>query len=144
MITIPGPGTPERQRLIDEHERCIRSMKGVAGCAILRCGSPGDTTSLSGGITEDPLLRAVLQRMRGQPTRGKLVAVCTKVDAEWRIARLSGVPGVPPRFVDECVFTDEQEVQHAIFLRRLDEMAAEDGMPEHFDEGWKRGRHNWL
>jgi hypothetical protein len=42
------------------------------------------------------------------------------------------------------VFNDEQEVQHAIFLMRLEEMAETDGMPEHFHEGWKRRDDNWT
>ncbi|HEX2525228.1 MAG TPA: hypothetical protein VHL31_02865 [Geminicoccus sp.] len=144
MIPIPKPGTPERQRLIDEHRRCIDSMKGVAGCAVLECAMPGDTTAVSGGISDDPLLRQVLFRMRAQPPKGKLVVICTKVDQEWRIGRLSGVRGIPPAFVDDRVFNDENEIQHAIFLMRLDEMAETDGMPEHFNEGWKRGAYNWT
>jgi len=144
MISIPKKGTPEYDRLVKEHEACIKSMKGVAGCSILRCGTPGDTTDISGGIHEDFLLNRVLLRMRAQPAKGKLVVVCTKVEKEWRIARLSGVRGVPPEFVDGRVFDDEQEVQHAIFLMRLDEMAESDGYPEHFHEGWKRRDDNWT
>ncbi len=144
MISIPRKGTPEYDRLVKEHEACIKSMKGVAGCSILRCGTPGDTTDISGGIHEDFLLNRVLLRMRAQPAKGKLVVVCTKVEKEWRIARLAGIRGVPPEFVDNRVFNDEQEVQHAIFLMRLDEMAESDGYPEHFHEGWKRRDDNWT
>lgn len=144
MISIPKKGTPEYDRLVKEHEACIKSMKGVAGCSILRCGTPGDTTEISGGIHEDFLLNRVLLRMRAQPAKNKLVVICTKVEKEWRIGRLSGIRGVPPVFVDDRVFSDEQEVQHAIFLMRLDEMAETDGMPEHFNEGWKRRADNWT
>ena len=144
MIPIPKPGTPERQRLIDEHQRCISSMKGVAGCAVMRCATPRDTTEVSGGIIDDPLLRQVLFRMRAQPPRGKLVVICTKVDREWRIGRLSGMRGIGPSFVNERIYDDENEIQHDIFLMRLDELAETDGMPEHFDEGWKRGAYNWT
>ncbi|MBK8018814.1 MAG: N,N-dimethylformamidase, small subunit [Betaproteobacteria bacterium] len=144
MISIPKKGTPEYDRLVKEHEECIRSMKGVAGCSILKCATPGDTTDISGGIHEDFLLNRVLLRMRAQPAKNKLVVICTKVEKEWRIGRLAGVRGVPPEFVDNRVFDDEQEVQHAIFLMRLDEMAEHDGMPEHFNEGWKRRDDNWT
>jgi len=144
MISIPKKGTPEYDRLVKEHEACIKSMKGVAGCSILRCGTPGDTTDISGGIHEDFLLNRVLLRMRAQPAKNKLVVVCTKVEKEWRIARLAGIRGVPPEFVDARVFDDEQEVQHAIFLMRLDEMAESDGYPDHFHEGWKRRDDNWT
>jgi hypothetical protein len=144
MIRIPRKGTPEYERIVKEHEACIKSMKGVAGCSILRCKTPGDTTEISGGIHEDFLLNRVLLRMRAQPAKKKLVVICTKVEKEWRIGRLSGIRGVPPVFVDDRVFNDEQEVQHAIFLMRLEEMAETDGMPEHFHEGWKRRDDNWT
>lgn len=144
MIPIPKKGTPEYDRLVKEHEACIQSMKGVAGCSILRCATPGDTTDISGGIHEDLLLNRVLLRMRAQPAKNKLVVICTKVEKEWRIGRLSGIRGVPPTYVDDRVFTDEQEIQHAIFLMRLDELAETDGMPEHFHEGWKRRDDNWT
>ncbi len=144
MISIPRKGTPEYDRLVKEHKACIDSMKGVAGCSILRCATPGDTTEISGGIHEDFLLNRVLLRMRALPAKGKLVVICTKVEKEWRIGRLSGIRGVPPVFVDDRTFSDEQEVQHEIFLMRLEEMAESDGMPEHFHEGWKRRADNWT
>lgn len=144
MISIPKKGTPEYDRIVKEHKACIESMKGVAGCSILLCATPGDTTDISGGIHEDFLLNRVLLRMRAQPAKGKLVVVCTKVEKEWRIARLAGIRGVPPKFVTEKVYDNEQEVQHDIFLMRLDEMAETDGMPEHFNEGWKRRDDHWT
>ena len=144
MISIPRKGTPEYDRLVREHEACMKSMKGVAGCSVLMCETPGDTTEISGGIHEDLLLNRVLLRMRTLPAKNKLVVICTKLEKEWRIGRLSGIRGVPPVFVDDRTFDDEQMVQHAIFLMRLDEMAETDGMPEHFHEGWKRRNDNWT
>lgn len=144
MIRIPRKGTPEYDRLVAEHEACMKSMKGVAGCSVLMCETPGDTTVVTGGIHEDLLLNRVLLRMRTLPAKNKLVVICTKLEEEWRIGRLSGIRGVPPELVDERVFSDEQEVQHAIFLMRLEEMAEFDGMPEHFHEGWKRRSDNWT
>jgi hypothetical protein len=147
MIRIPKKGTPERARLIAEHKACIESMKGVPGCTILRCETPGDTTKVSGGIHEDILLNRVLIRMRAaMPKNGKrkLVVICTEPDKSWRIGRLSGVRGVPPTFVTDKVYDNEQDPQHDIFLMRLDEMEEEDGMPEHFHEGWKRRDDNWT
>jgi hypothetical protein len=144
MISIPKKGTPERDRLIKEHEACIKSMVGVAGCTILRCATPGDTTEVSGGIHEDILLNRVLLRMRALPAKGKLVVICTKIDKEWRIGRLSGIRGVPPVFVNDTVYTDENLIQHDIFVMRLDEMSETDGMPEHFNEGWKRRDDRWT
>jgi len=147
MIAIPKKGSAERQRLIDEHKACIDSMKGVAGCSILRCGTPGDTTHISGGIHEDLLLNRVLLRMRAAPPsigKGKLVVICTKVEKEWRIGRLAGVRGVPPSFVNDSLYDNEHDPQHDIFLLRLDEMEETDGYPEHFNQGWKRHNDNWA
>ena len=144
MIGIPPKGSPERDRLIAEHKACIDSMKGVAGCSILRCATPGDTTEVSGGIQDDFLLNRVLIRMRAQPATDKLVVICTKVEQEWRIARLSGVRGVPPEFVSDNVYDNEQDPQHDIFLMRLDEFPEFDGFPEHFREGWKRRDDGWA
>lgn len=143
MIPIPKKGTPEREALIREHRECVDSMKGVAGFSVLKCEAPGDTTIVTGGVHENPVLRRVLLRMRGESPKGKLVVICTKVDAEWRIGRLSGIRGVPPEFVNDKVYTDEQEIQHDIFLMRLEEMPETAGMPEHFAEGWKRRDDNW-
>jgi len=144
MIRIPKKGSPERERLIKEHKACIESMKGVAGCTILRCKTQGDTTEVSGGIHEDFLLNRVLLRMRAQPARNKLLVICTKLEKEWRIGRASGVRGVPPVFVTDKVYNNEQDPQHDIFLMRLDEFSETDGMPEHFHEGWKRRSDNWA
>ena len=144
MIRIPPKGSSERDRLIDEHKTCIESMKGVAGCSILRCATQGDTTEISGGIHEDFQLNRVLLRMRAQPATGKLVVVCTKIEKEWRIARCSGIRGVPPEFVSNKVYDNEQDPQHDIFLMRLDEFAETDGFPEHFHQGWKRRDDNWA
>lgn len=143
MQPIPKKGTLERQKLIDEHKACIDSMKGVAGNSILQCGTQGDTTVVSGGVHEDVELKRVLLRMRGESPAGKLIVICIKPDAEWRIARLSGVRGVPPEFVGDKVYTDEQEIQHDIFLMRLDELPESYGFPEDFNEGWKRKDDNW-
>ncbi|MGD9538718.1 MAG: N,N-dimethylformamidase, small subunit [Alphaproteobacteria bacterium] len=144
MIRIPKKGSPERERLIKEHKACIESMKGVAGCTILRCKTQGDTTEVSGGIHEDFVLNRVLLRMRAQPARNKLLVICTKLEKEWRIGRASGVRGVPPVFVTDKVYNNEQDPQHDIFLMRLDEFSETDGMPEHFHEGWKRRSDNWA
>ncbi len=144
MIRIAAKGSPERARMIEEHRACIDSMKGVAGCTILRCKTPGDTTEVSGGIHEDFELNRVLLRMRAQPAGNKLVVICTKVEKEWRIGRLSGIRGVPPKFVGRKTYDNEQDPQHDIFLMRLDEFPESDGYPEHFRQGWKRRDDMWA
>jgi hypothetical protein len=144
MIKIPRKGSKERERLIKEHRACIESMKGVAGCTILRASKQGDVTDVSGGIHEDFLLNRVLLRMRTQPARNKLVVICTKIEKEWRIGRLAGIRGVPPTFVGTKTYSNEQDPQHDIFLMRLDEFPEADGFPEHFREGWKRRDDMWT
>jgi hypothetical protein len=144
MIRIAPKGSPERARMIKEHRACIDSMKGVPGCTILRCKTPGDTTNVSGGIHEDFELNRVLLRMRAQPATNKLVVICTKVEKEWRIGRLSGIRGVPPTFVGRKIYDNEQDPQHDIFLMRLDEFSETDGYPEHFRQGWKRRDDMWA
>lgn len=147
MYPIPRTNTVERQRLIDEHRACIDDMKGVAGCSILRTERPGSAIGAHGGIHEHKDLANVLVRMRGQNPRaygGKLITICVEPERAWRIGRLSGIRGVPPTFVDERVFNDENEIQHAIFLMRLDQYPETDGMPEDFHEGWKRHDDSWA
>lgn len=143
MIKIPPKGSAERDALIAEHKACVDSMKGVAGFSILKCETPGDTTVVTGGVHESPLLKRVLLRMRGENPPGKLIVICTKIEAEWKIARLSGIRGVPPEFIDDKIYTCEQEIQHEIFLMRLDELPESAGMPEDYHEGWKRRSDNW-
>jgi hypothetical protein len=74
----------------------------------------------------------------------KLVVICTEPDKSWRIGRLSGVRGVPPTFATDKLYDNEQDPQHDIFLMRLDEMEEVDGMPEQFNEGWKRRDDHWT
>jgi hypothetical protein len=49
---------------------------------------------------------------------GKYILVCTMPFREWRLARLSGVPGVAPELLDDT-FSDRDEAEHALFLKRL-------------------------
>jgi len=56
---------------------------------------------------------------------------------------LSGIRGIAPKFVDDRVFTDEQEAQYEIFAMRFTQYPAEDGMPEHYTPAWKTRGENW-
>jgi hypothetical protein len=49
---------------------------------------------------------------------GKYILVCTKPHEEWRIATLSGNPGVPPQLLGDS-FPDRYEAEHGLFLKRL-------------------------
>src|ERR1700722_4284651 len=107
MIPIPRKSTADAQRMMKVHKECIDSMKGVAGNTILKCATPGDTTTVTGGIHEDFQLNRVLLRMRAQPAKGKLVVICTKVENVCSIRRASRIRGVPPEFVTDKVYDNE-------------------------------------
>jgi len=67
-------------------------------------------------------LERVLNYFRRAPLTRKYVIVCTRPYAEWKIGELSGVRGDPPRIIDDRSFTSEAEAQHAVFLRRVDDL----------------------
>lgn len=146
MKRIPDDDA-SRARMLAEVRASVDAMKGVAGFSVVRTERPGSAIGAQGGIQDDAELDKVLIRMRAQPVGafgGKLVIVCTEPERQWRIARLSGVRGVPPSFVDDVVFTDENEAQYEVFRRRLEQYPSDDGLPEHFTPAWKRpGGENW-
>jgi hypothetical protein len=73
------------------------------------------------GYHSDPLKR-VLNYFRRSPGLPPYVIVCTRPFREWRVARLSGVRGIPPAFVDERKFSSEAKAMHAVFLLRVEEL----------------------
>ena len=79
-------------------------------------------------------LKRVLNLLRRNAPSGKLVLVCTKPFKQWRIARLSRLPGQVPIFVDDRVFNTEAKAMHAVFLLRLDELARIGGSTASTDE----------
>jgi hypothetical protein len=146
MIPIPQDDAT-RQQMLDEIQASVEDFRGVPGFSVLRTEKPGSAIGAHGGIQDDVKLERVLTRMRMQPTGafgGKLIIVCTKLEQEWRIARLSGIRGVPPKFIDTRVFADEQSAQAEIFAMRLEQYPAEDGMPEHCTPAWKARGENWA
>jgi hypothetical protein len=145
MIPIPQDDATQR-KMLAEIEASVEDFHGVAGFSVLRTEKPGSAIGVHGGIQDDVQLDKVLSRMRWQPTGafgGKLIIVCTKPEQQWRIARLSGIRGVPPKFADDRVFTDEQTAQAEVFSMRLEQYPAEDGMPEHYTPAWKARGENW-
>jgi hypothetical protein len=145
---IPIPQDDETRRKIRQSiEASVHDFQGVPGFSVVRTEKPGSAIGAHGGIQDDMQLDRVLTRLRMQPTGafgGKFVIVCTKPEREWRIARLSGVRGVPPKFIDDRVFTDEQAAQAEIFTLRLEQYPAEDGMPEHYTPAWKARGEHWA
>jgi branched-chain amino acid transport system permease protein len=66
-------------------------------------------------------LKRVLNYFRRSSALTPFVIVCTQPFREWRVARVTGVQGQAPIFVDEQVWSSEAEAMHAIFLKRIDE-----------------------
>ena len=48
--------------------------------------------------------------------------LAVKPFAEYRIVALSGRRGVPPRAVDDQVFTSEHDALHGVFLKRVQDL----------------------
>jgi len=76
------------------------------------------------GNHSDPLKR-VLNLIRRTAPNGKYVLVCTKPFRQWRIARLSGMRGLRPAFVDDRSFNTEAKAMHAVFLLRIGELTSD-------------------
>jgi hypothetical protein len=71
------------------------------------------------GKHSDQLERVLVYlRKRNLELAGKYILVCTRPHEQWRVATISGRPGVPPTLLDE-VYGDRYEAEHGIFLRRL-------------------------
>lgn len=94
-----------REKLIEEHRK---SPIGVAG----NRGKPG--------VGHSPELCRVLDKLRRAPMQGKYCRVCTKPHEEWRIGIFPGVRGEPIMVLNEA-FTSEDECEHAIFVKRVEE-----------------------
>lgn len=72
----------------------------------------------------DDATERVLNYFRRAAVKDKYAALAVKPFAEYRLMAMSGRRGVTPRFVSDEVFTSEDEVQHAIFLRRIADLMA--------------------
>ena len=98
---------------------------------------PRDLRPTEGADATSRLLEELLAE--GKPVAEIAVRLGISVpDAHARIR------GVPPEFVSDKVYDNEQDPQHDIFLMRLDEFPETDGFPEHFHQGWKRRDDNWA
>jgi branched-chain amino acid transport system permease protein len=67
-------------------------------------------------------LKRVLDYLRRSSALTPFVVICTQPFREWRLARLSGIRGEAPAFVDEQTFKSEAEAIHALFVKRVDEI----------------------
>jgi hypothetical protein len=71
-------------------------------------------TSDPRGLHSDTLQR-VLNYFRRSSGLSPYVVICTQPFREWRVARLTGVRGQAPVFVDEQRFSSEADAMHAVF-----------------------------
>lgn len=77
------------------------------------------------GDHSDSLKRVLNYFRRGAPKDGKYLVVCTEPFRRWRIARLSGVRGRGPAFIDDRTFGSERAAMHAVFLKRVEDLMRE-------------------
>jgi branched-chain amino acid transport system permease protein len=67
-------------------------------------------------------LERILNYFRKAPIPDKYVVYCVEPFAAYRVVALSGIPGVPPRIVDDRIYPTLDEAYHAVFLRRINDL----------------------
>jgi hypothetical protein len=100
----------KRKRLIAEHKKNPIGVPGRAGREAM-------------GHSED--LARVLDKFRRHPMAGKYVIVTRRHFEEYHIGVCSGVRGEPVGILEGEAFSTQEEAEHAIFLRRIEELLAE-------------------
>lgn len=69
-------------------------------------------------------LERILNYFRQGPIPDKYAVYCEEPFQSYRVVALSGMPGVPPRVVDDKVYPSLDEAYHAVFLRRVNDLRA--------------------
>ena len=69
-------------------------------------------------------LERMLNYFRKAPIPDKYAVYCEEPFARYRVVALSGLPGVPPRIVDDKVYDNLDAAYHAVFLRRVNDLRA--------------------
>ena len=67
-------------------------------------------------------LERILIYFRKQPLANKYVVYCEIPFSAYRIVALSGMPGVPPRLIDDKKYPSLDAAYHAVFLRRISDL----------------------
>ncbi|MGH7096912.1 MAG: hypothetical protein ACREE4_04510 [Stellaceae bacterium] len=67
-------------------------------------------------------LERLLNYFRRAAIHDKYAILAVKPFAEYRMVALSGQRGVPPRAVDDKAYATPEEAQHAVFLRRVQDL----------------------
>lgn len=101
-----------RARLVAEHRD---NPIGVPG----RGGHPGI------GHSDD--LARVIDKLRRAPMAGKYVRICVEAHRDYRIGICSGVRGKPVK-LEPGSYPSEDACEHAIFVRRVDDLLAAHGV----------------
>jgi hypothetical protein len=66
----------------------------------------------------------VLHNVRASGETGSYVLITLKPYEEFQLARRPAVKGQPPEPIAGATFTSLAEAEHAVFLRRLEELRA--------------------
>jgi len=74
------------------------------------------------GKRRSDALERVLTYFRSTAVADKYAALAVKPFAEYRIVALSGRRGVPPRVVDDQIFTSVEDALHGVFLKRVQDL----------------------
>jgi len=74
------------------------------------------------GKRRSDALERVLTYFRSAPVADKYAILAVKPFAEYRIVALSGRRGVPPRAIDDQVFTSPETAMHGVFLKRVQDL----------------------
>jgi branched-chain amino acid transport system permease protein len=64
----------------------------------------------------------VLLYFRKNELAGKYCVYTVEPFSRYRIVALSGLPGVPPRVVDDRIYSSLDDAYHAVFLRRINDL----------------------
>lgn len=67
-------------------------------------------------------LERVLTYFRRQPVDDKYLLIETEKDEKWRIGKTTGVRGEPPEIVDNQTFESQEEAEHGLFLKRVEDL----------------------
>lgn len=100
-----------RARLIAEHRSNPIGKPGKAGKA---------------GVQHSDALQRVIDKLRRAPMAGKYVRICVEPHTDYRIGIASGVRGKPVKILDGR-YPSEDACEHAIFVRRIDDLLAQYG-----------------
>jgi hypothetical protein len=99
-----------RRKLIEEHRKNP-------------IGTPGKSGHEAVGHSEE--LARVLDKFRRHPMKGKYVIVCRHQFEKYYIGVCSGARGQPVHILEKEEFSTQEDAEHAIFLKRIDDLLAE-------------------